>query len=452
MSSDASDERHPSIPPADRQVVAVVDRDAVAALVGFQAVRATWAPASAGLTIVGAGPRPDVRRRVKALLERRKVDTCLHELRAPDDDRFTLALAEACTRALEADRERWPVLDISGASPGRAVQAVRVARRCWEGRGSVTAYDAVRDAVRVLDPRAPGQDPEELRVDLGAPEGGSVAPDEFFGLFGLRTEEKDPYGPAVGHDVDRDLLLKVSLGVLRVFRDDQAAYDQFRNVLFDAREQSDEDAPVLLPVSAIPARMLDGLQALDRAALLKVVGPRGNLLELAGDSGNGASFLLSGGWLEVAATEALQRALPDRPVSTNVETAWGAGNPWRLPCTEVDVAFLHHNRLHVVSCKNDRNARHLKAEVDTFRGRVAEFGEHWVRPTLLSTLPLPEPVLDRCRAYEIGVLYARPLLDLLHDDLVRGEAGLLLAALGRADRGTPEPGVAGGQRLDGRGA
>jgi hypothetical protein len=437
-----SSETRFSLPRAQRQMLAVVDRNPLPTLVTALAVRDAAAPATLGVTLVVREPRPHMCRRVKAELEHRGVEVAIHEVPGCDEDGFAGLLDTALAAVGQADEDGHPLLDVSSACPGHAVAVADAARGAWKDAGDVVAYDGLRNRVRFLSHRAPGQAAGDLAFDLGRQ--GGLAPESFLGLFGLRAEVQDPYGAALGREADAGLLREASTAVLRVFREDPNGYEQFRNTLQQLRSQPD-DLACVIPLDAFPGRMMAGVRALDQLGLLRVDLSRhpGHAI-LPDGASDGAGFLLAGGWLEVLVADCLARALPDRRVARNVHIVWGAGNPFKRPSTETDVLCMVHNRLHVLSCKNDRSDDNLRDEVERLRARTAEFGERWVRPTLLSTESLRPALVERCQAYEIGCVAGRALLDLLEDDLNGSRPHALMAAVLAADPGGPEPGVVAG--------
>lgn len=431
-----------SLPRTQRQMLAVVDRNPLPTLVTALAIRNAAAPATLGVTLVVREPRPYMCRRVKAELEHRGVEVAVHEVPASDEDGFADLLDTALAAVGKADEDGHPLLDVSSACPGHAVAVAEAARGAWNDAGDVVAYDGLRNRVRFLSHRAPGQTPGDIAFDLGGP--GGLAPEAFLGLFGLRAEVQDPYGAALGHQADAGLLREASSAVLRAFREDRDGYERFRNALMQQRNLP-EDEPCILPLDAFPGRMMSGLQAMDRLGLVRVdlsQSPGHVLLPHGVEDGGG--FLLAGGWLEVLVADCLARALPDRHAARNVQIVWGAGNPYKRPCTETDVLFMVENRLYVLSCKNDRSDDNLKDEVERLRARTAEFGERWVRPILLSTESLRPALVERCQAYEIGCVAGRALLDLLDDDLSGCRPHALMEAVLAAAPGGPEPGVVAG--------
>ena len=107
----------------------------------------------------------------------------------------------------------------------------------------------------------------------------------------------------------------------------------------------------------------------------------------------------------------------------------------------MDVAFVYHNALYLLSCKNEHLTDRFFPHLDRFRALTAEFGESRTRPVLLSTTELEPRHIRRCDAYEIGQISGRTLLDLI-DRSLSDEGDALLKGLLTVSRGAPRAGLA----------
>lgn len=106
----------------------------------------------------------------------------------------------------------------------------------------------------------------------------------------------------------------------------------------------------------------------------------------------------------------------------------------------MDVTFVYHNTLYLVSCKNDHLTDRFFPHLDRFRALTAEFGESRTRPVLLSTTELEKRHIRRCDAYEIGQISGPTLLDLI-DRSLDPEPDALLKGLLTVSRGAPRAGL-----------
>ena len=107
----------------------------------------------------------------------------------------------------------------------------------------------------------------------------------------------------------------------------------------------------------------------------------------------------------------------------------------------MDVAFVYHNAIYLLSCKNDHLTDRFFPHLDRFRALTAEFGESRARPVLLSTADLEPRHVRRCDAYEIGAISGRQLLDLIAKTLRGEEPDALLKGLLTVSRGAPRAGT-----------
>ena len=339
-----------------------------------------------------------------------------------------LGRAESLERTVGAwlpgvDGTATPLLDVSSASGGTAARAVLAMQRsgrpfhmCW--------FSETSNEVHLSS----GGDPEALAVDIGSKASvrSAVSPRDFMAVFGLERLREDPYCGA-----DRDTLVAPASAVLRIAIEHSEAYRHFRQVLAAVRQVRD----CLIPAETIPAAVRPVLDVL--ASLDGWIRTEDDRIVFCGGSGTPAVFFLSGGWLEVVVAEAIRRALPDHKVQINCGATWG-----RRPRAEaeMDVAFVYHNALYLLSCKNDHLTDRFFPHLDRFRALTAEFGESRTRPVLLSTAELAYRHIRRCDAYEIGQISGRPLLELIDRSLM-SEPDALLKGLLTVSRGAPRAGL-----------
>ncbi|HVL66366.1 MAG TPA: DUF1887 family CARF protein [Vicinamibacterales bacterium] len=319
---------------------------------------------------------------------------------------------------------RSPLLDVSSASGGTATRAVLALQRdgrpyqlCW--------FHEANNEVHFSS----GGAPEAHVIDVGSRRSvqSAVSPFDFMAIFGLERAAEDPYC-----GVGRQRLVPLATELLRVAMDHPAEYRQFRQILGAARAQT--DCPI--PNDAIPGALRP---LIDELGFIEGwVRSDGRHTVFCGASDRIAVFFLSGGWLEVVVAEAIRLALPDHTVQTNCGATWGRR---RRAEAEMDVAFVYHNALYLLSCKNDHLTDRFFPHLDRFRALTAEFGESRTRPVLLSTTELEPRHIRRCDAYEIGQISGRPLLELV-DRSLREEPDALLKGLLTVSRGAPRAGLA----------
>lgn len=332
-------------------------------------------------------------------------------------------LETAVTRWLGEHADRDPVLDVSAASGGTAARAVLAAQRtgrpchfCW----FVEATNEVHFSN--------GGTPEVRLIDIGSRRAvrSPIGPTDFMAIFGLRRAFEDPYC-----GVARDRLAAPAAALLAIAREHPAEYRELRHLLGAARAQ--EGCP--LTAAAIPAVLQPIVD--DVAAIDGWIRREGDAFVFCGPSDTRAVFFLSGGWLEVAVAEAMRRALPEHHVQVNCGTSWGRK---RRAEAEMDVAFVYHNALYLLSCKNEHVTERFFPHLDRFRALTAEFGESRTRPVLLSTAELEARHIRRCDAYEIGQISGRTLLELIAKSLA-DEPDALLKGLVTVSRGAPRAGL-----------
>jgi hypothetical protein len=298
-----------------------------------------------------------------------------------------------------------------------AREAKRPYTLCW--------FHEANNEVHVSNGGAPHA--EVLDIGSRASVRSPITPGDFMAIFGLERALQDPY---CGVPLDR--LVPIADQLLRLAIDAPEAYREFRRVLGAARMREDcaiprRDVPAALSPLLADLAQLDGWI---RGSEEQVVfcGRRDTL----------AVFFLSGGWLEVVVGEAMRRALPDHRIQVNCAAAWGRRQRAEA---EMDVAFVYHNALYLLSCKNDHLTDRFFPHLDRFRALTAEFGESRTRPVLLSTTELENRHVRRCDAYEIGQISGRTLLDLITRSL-HDEPDALLKGLLTVSRGAPRAGLA----------
>ena len=347
-----------------------------------------------------------------------------HEITASVQDRAdTLeATIDAWLRDA-ASHARSPLLDVSSASGGTAARAVLAVQKdgrpyelCW----FVEANNEVHFSR--------GSAPEAHVIDVGSRTSvrSAVGPRDFMAVFGLERAVEDPYC-----GLRRERLVPVAIEMLRITMEHPEEYRQFRQVLGAARLEV--ESPIA--VDAIPPCVRQVTQTM--AEFDGWIRADGRHIVLCGACDTRGVFFLSGGWLELVVLEAVQRALPDHYVHMNSGLTWGRK---RRAEAEMDVAFVYHNALYLLSCKNDHLTDRFFPHLDRFRALTAEFGESRTRPVLLSTAELEPRHIRRCDAYEIGQISGRPLLDLLAKSL-QDEPDALLKGLLTVSRGAPRAGL-----------
>jgi hypothetical protein len=343
------------------------------------------------------------------------------------------ASVQARADTLEATVSAWldgvagdaapPLLDLSSASGGTATRAVlaiqkdgRPYRLCW--------FNEANNEVHFSN----GGVPEAHVIDVGSRKSvrSAISAFDFMALFGLERALEDPYC-----GVARERLVPLATGLLRVVIEHPEQYRQFRSVLGRARSMAEcPVAPNDIHDALRP--IVHGLSEFDgwiRSESGRIV--------LCGASDETGIFFLSGGWLEVVVAEAVRRALPDHHVQVNCGTTWGRK---RRAEAEMDVAFVYHNALYLLSCKNDHLTERFFPHLDRFRALTAEFGESRTRPVLLSTTELERRHVRRCDAYEIGEISGPTLLGLIERSLAE-ERDALLKGLLTVSRGAPRAGL-----------
>jgi hypothetical protein len=391
--------------------------------------------------------RVEVAKRVVALLGTRHIDVELTEVpgvRAKTWKEREQEMERLCGEAPDQKAVRR-MIDISGASPEMALRLWQIATQQWgAGVFEVVSYDAGRNSLRVLGARGDAPEGRVVRtIDIGSDATGqkAVSVREFLGLFNLTVAYENPYGTDRKDATKASHLHAAAVGILSAARTEPEQYADCRRLL--ARAAGKRKTPVVISIGQVPNAMADTLLRLSDAELL-VPEPsfNGGAYRLCPPWNKGAPFFLRGGWLEILVGDALRRALPDHKVEVNVGTAWGDGGPNAATYAEADAAFLYDNRLYVVSCKNEHDPDRLREHLDRFRALVAEYGEGWVRPVLVSTEGIDAPMLKRCRDYEIGCVCGDVLLANLAEDLeCKAEPFSLRQAVLNAAVSPPAPGA-----------
>ena len=409
------------------EVVAVADAHPVLALPALLSLTGVFG----SVTVVAAGENDTVAERVTTLLS--------HLL--PTTDRFQAISPVSATLlgdTIEAASARGMLLlDVSAASPRAAIEAFRFASSAGHPRFRLSCFEPRqnRHLVTEVDP-GNGLSAKRLSsgkaADIGS--GGRVRPRDFLGLFGLDDLPEDPY-PLLARTASLGDLRAAARLVLRTYttEDDAEALTLFRHVLGTARKDTGLN-PVRMAADFLPIGIREACDILVTLGLARKDGKEFVLLGLRDKN---AFFFLSGGWLELVCHEALSLALPDRDVEINAGIRWFPES--RRPEAEADVLFVHGGCLRLVSCKNDWDDERVFAHLRELRALVAEMGEGFVRPTLISTRPLTDREKSRAFSYEIGAFYGPPLLEALRADL-DGKTGTFLSALLERGHGAPGPG------------
>jgi hypothetical protein len=343
------------------------------------------------------------------------------------------AVVQERQETLEATIDAWlagidgagpPLLDVSSASGGTATRAVLALQRagrpyqlCW--------FTEANNEVHFSN----GGLPDARLIDVGSKQSvcSAITPFDFMAIFGLERAIEDPYC-----GVEHSRLVPLAAAVLRVAVEHPDDYRQLRQILGAARMRTD----CAIPTESIPVTVraiigeLSSIEGWIRGDEKQTV--------FCGAGDKLSVFFLSGGWLEIVVAEAVRRALPDHKVQVNCGTTWGRK---RRPEAEMDVAFVYHNALYLLSCKNDHLTDRFFPHLDRFRALTAEFGESRTRPVLLSTTELEKRHVRRCDAYEIGEISGPTLLQLLNRSLGE-ERDAFLKGLLTVSRGAPRAGLA----------
>jgi len=421
------------------EVVAPVDSTPLSLLASALTLHRRRSDADIRISMLAIGSRTEVAARLAKLLRRPRLEVDIHTLPGGKDDPDKLAQLVELLETAGACQGAERALDISGASGDLALRAYRAAVEMWRGGFETIAFNPTLNATRFVGPDGVE---EIVEIDLGDKDdcpGGEITPARFLGLFGLQLRPEDPYHLTGLKRAEVDAaLLPAARGVLEVSCHAPDAYAAFRQQLAMARKSRSKagvrvnDAGLLEPVRPI----------LDQLAHLGLARVEDDGFAILGARDRGGVFFLSGGWLELLVGDALQRALGrSRRVERNAGTVWGTGSIFTTPYAEADAVFIRSNRLHVVSCKNEFVDERIYSHLDRLRALVAEYGEAWVRPVILSTKPLDELARKRCSSYEIGAVDGPELLRILMADQAEPAAGQLLNAVERAASRPPAPGA-----------
>jgi hypothetical protein len=417
-------------PPKDIYVVAVVDANPIALLVSALTLKSQSPDATVHVNIVASGIRVEVVAQVAGLLRAR--DICVDLREVPGFRTWAAreaALEAYCAAApIAADVRR--LIDVSGAGPEMALRSWQIAERLWgKDRFEAVSYESGRDTLRVWG--APGCGPGGLELpalDIGSLKAGkprAVSVKEFLRLFGFRVHHDDPYDVPLSVQAVLAALRDAAVGILAASREEPEKYAECRCLLAKVLVGKKS---VKIGAVDVPTAMASTLEHLAKVGLVARV-PNSPTSRYTFDPpwDRGAGFFLRGGWLEILVAHALRDGLgDDHAVELNTGTAWGEGGRWASTYAEADAVFLLRNRLYVVSCKNEHDKERMWAHLDRFRALVAEYGEAWVRPVLLSTEPVEGRMLDRCGDYEIGCVSGDELLSCLAGDFAPGAHRLLL--------------------------
>jgi hypothetical protein len=400
-----------------QRVLALVDSSPVLLLPSILACRER-AGRSLAVTLAGPLQAEQAMRRLITVLARHGIVGAIQEREPTLEETISAWLRTIPTG------EPPPLVDVSSASGGTAARAVLATRR--EGRETrLCWFNETHNEVHF----SAGEVLEAQTIDIGSSRSvqSAIRPSDFMAIFGLERTLDDPYC-----GVPASRLVPSAMQVLELAVAHEDDYRQLRRLLGAARAHTNWH----LAAEAIPSTvhpLLAGLSELDGW-----IHTAGVDIVLGGTRDTNAVFFLSGGWLEVLVSEAITRALPDHQVQLNCGTTWGRK---RRAEAEMDVAFVYHNALYLLSCKNDHLTERFFPHLDRFRALTAEFGESRTRPVLLSTAALEPRLIRRCDAYEIGQISGAPLLDLLQRSLA-GEPKALLEGLVTVGRGAPRAGVA----------
>jgi hypothetical protein len=400
-----------------KSVLALVDTSPVLLLPSILACRERSGDRPLHVSLAGPSQFDAAMQRLATVLARHDITATVQERADTLEATIAAWLNDAASNA------QSPLLDVSSASGGTATRAVLALQKdgrpyqlCW--------FVEANNEVHFSN----GDVPEAHVIDVGSRKSvrSAIGPRDIMAVFGLERAVDDPYC-----GVARDRLVPLALEMLRIVIDQPEEYRQFRQVLGAARFEP--ESPIA--TDAIP----DCVQPVTRT-MTEFDGwirAEGRHIVLCGACDTRGVFFLSGGWLELAVLEAVQRALPDHYVHMNSGLTWGRK---RRAEAEMDVAFVYHNALYLLSCKNDHLTDRFFPHLDRFRALTAEFGESRTRPVLLSTTELDRRHIRRCDAYEIGQISGRPLLELISKS-VQHEPDALLKGLLTVSRGAPRAGL-----------
>ena len=414
--------------PASKSVLALVDSSPVLLLPSVLACRERSGERPLHVSLAGPIQSEAALARLVAVLGRHSIEA---SIQARGDTLESTVQAWLGGAAADAGS---PLLDVSSASGGTATRAVlalqqdgRPYQLCWFNEANNEVHFSLRLGADA--PRSGHALVEAHTNDIGSRRSvkSAVDPRDFMAVFGLERSVEDPYC-----GLSRMELVPMAAQLLQVALHHPKDYSQFRQAIAPARLR----AECRVPLRAFPSTvrpLIDSLARLDgwvRHDRRDVV--------FRGTGDQRGVFLLSGGWLEIAVADAVGRALPDHHVQMNCGTTWGRK---RRTEAEMDVAFVYHNALYLLSCKNEHLTDRFFPHLDRFRALTAEFGESRTRPVLLSTTELEARHIRRCDAYEIGQISGRTLLELL-DRSLKDEADALLKGLLTVSRGAPRAGLA----------
>lgn len=422
-------------------LLAIVDHSPLPFLCGMFAIERRYR--EVGVHLLHPRRRAGLAGHVAELLRPRGVkvtlEACL-DTAASAEDLFHL-VSSTCARLLLGRRAEGRLgLDVSSASGDVAIHGLAAANAAWGDAFELTAFRPDAGCLTVGRPGAPPSTVSAIPIDIGAGPG-AVGPADLLALFGFRRTRQQPYGSdLMASGAARATLDAAACALLGVFAanpGEKGPVATFRRLLqrelsgaSDRRRSSGtarrSNGWISLPRAEVPARLWKTAQLLEPSGLARL--KRDELLVSEPAGGGGGAFFFAGGWLEIAAAAALRRAFPDRQVDLNLGVDWGDD----ATEAEMDVAFVAHNSLYLVSCKNEWIEDRLRSHLDRLRAVVAEFGEAWVRPMLFSTKELPPRLARRARDYEVGLLQGPSLLNELRAAIQSKAGAAALAARLRA--------------------
>ncbi len=417
-------------------VLAPIDRDPVAVLASALALAGQ--ASSVELRVLDLGRRPEVVDRMADLLRTRGIRASVDHLTpaALDGPDLELQLHRLCAPGSSPESKHHFALDVSAASGELALRA-HVAAQTATGAPLEILSFRPESGVLSLSGRDHFQGGAAARAPFDFGAGPTlVSALEFLQLYGFRRVRQDPY-TALCHSPKSDALLTdAALAILQVFKSDPSEHGtgaRFRQMLqFELKAQAHAGHRITVDLLEFP-RLLAAARLLEPTGLVRIEGGK---VQLSQQPDQGACFFFSGGWLEIAAVDALRRALPDRPVELNLSVDWGDEGSE----AENDVVFVAHNRLYIVSCKNEWVEDRIWTHLDRLRALVAEFGEAWVRPALFSTRRLSQRALERAKDYEVAVLSGQDLLSALAKPKAGCRNQLLNRLIADRSRRSPEAG------------
>jgi len=363
--------------------------------------------------------------RIASILQQRGISVQVH-LVPHSDKRSWFERLEPALAVAESETAKC-LIDVSCCAVGTAVQlsaaslAEESAVLCWLDPVSQTIVDAVGTV-------------HAAAIDIGeAPS--SVEASEFLSVFGFEERPADPYGVGVGQSANLEAVAVSILVSLWGAPETDGPYTRLRRLLRPGQSGDRDLSQRRIAAKDFPRELLDVVDRLERVGF---VSKEMDTIVVRGPDDQCGVFLLSGGWLEIVAGMALRAAFPRHQVKVNLSLHWGPGDHTHA---ETDLSFVHRNRIHIVSCKNDFVGERLFQHFDRFRAVVAEFGESRVRALLFSTGRLTRQQELRCQSYEIEHRSGQRLLDLLHETVVRRKPDEFRRSVQASANRAPRPGM-----------